>query len=166
MKESISQLTNNPIEQKILSNLFSIEPSEREKFFGILLNGAEAEKKSRKKAKASPPILDIPEYNGAAVYALVDDNGKRYIGSTLHLKDRIKQHKAMMRTVYNHGPNGFVNPKITSALLEGLTFRCEILVMINTDVSKYELEEMERVFVKHFGGTNNTYNCKPLKCKV
>lgn len=37
-------------------------------------------------------ITDIPEYNGSAVYALVDENGKRYIGSTKHLRSRMKQH--------------------------------------------------------------------------
>ena len=112
------------------------------------------------------PIVNIPEYNGAAVYALVDKDGKRYIGSTLHLKSRIKQHISLMRTVYKYGPNGWVNPKITKALLDGVVFQCEVLAMINSDISKHELEEIERVFVKHYSDIGDTYNCKPLKCKV
>lgn len=166
MKESISQLTQNPIEQKILSNFFSIEPAEREKFFGMLLNGAKGQKKHLKKAKGSSLIVNIPEYNGAAIYALVDDNGKRYIGSTLRLRDRISQHNSMMKTVRKNSPNGLVSYKIANAVLEGHTFRCEILAMINTNVSKHELEEIERIFLKHFGGIENTYNCIPIKHRV
>ncbi len=111
-------------------------------------------------------ISNIPEYNGAAVYALVDDNGKRYIGSSNHLRRRIKSHNSYMRTALRTGHSGFLNDEIEKALLNGANFKCEILAQINTDVSKHELEEIERIFLKHYGGLENTYNTIPLKHKV
>lgn len=112
------------------------------------------------------PILNVPEYNGAAVYALVDENGKRYIGSTVHLKNRIKQHSTYMRTAIRDGHSGFLNAKLENALLKGTIFKCEILAKVNVEITKKELEEMERIFLKHFGGIENTYNHIPLKHRV
>lgn len=67
-------------------------------------------------------IANIPEYNGAGIYALVDDNGKRYIGSSVHLRSRIKQHNTYMRVAIIDGHSGFLNPKIENALLNGANF--------------------------------------------
>ena len=36
--------------------------------------------------------VNMPEYNGAGVYALVDDNGDMYIGSSKHCRQRIAEH--------------------------------------------------------------------------
>lgn len=37
-------------------------------------------------------IKDVPGYTGAGVYALVDENGKKYIGSAKNVKSRIQKH--------------------------------------------------------------------------
>lgn len=111
-------------------------------------------------------ILDIPEYNGAAVYSLVDEEGKRYIGSTTHLRSRIKQHNTHMRIVIRDGHDGFLNQKIENAVLNGAKFRCEILAKIYGEITKHELEEIERIFIKRYGGIDNTYNFIPIKHKV
>lgn len=161
MKDLISQLTPNPHEQKILRNFFNIEQDKRERLIETLLNGVVCKENQAHKTKKPPIISNIPDYNGAAVYALIDDKGKAYIGSTLHLKMRIMQHNSMMRTVCPGSRNGLVNSKIASAILEGRTFRCKVLVKVYEQVSKHELEDIERVFINHFGGNENTYNMKP-----
>ncbi len=111
-------------------------------------------------------IIDIPKYNGAAIYALVDQNNKRYVGSTNHLNRRIKTHRCFMNMVLTKGENGFVNPKLTTAIKNGSIFMCEVLAYIKTELSKNEAEEIERVFIQHFGGIENTYNVFPIKNKV
>ena len=112
------------------------------------------------------PLLNIPDYNGVGVYALTDENNKRYIGSSKHVHDRVKQHKSCMITCLRQGHSCFLNSKIEEALKLGAVFSCEVLCEIHSDVSKHELEEIERIFLKKFGGFENSYNNKPIKHKV
>ena len=111
-------------------------------------------------------IIDIPKYNGAGVYSLLDDDGKRYIGSSFHIRSRIKQHNTYMRLAIRDGYSGFLNSKMTNALLCGKNFKCEILVKIYREITKQELEEIERIFLMHYGGIDNTYNGIPLRHKI
>lgn len=112
------------------------------------------------------PISDIPDYSGAAVYALVDDDGKRYIGSTKNANKRIKQHYSRMKNAKKKRKKGLPNDKIASAVKSGKKFRCEILLQINADVTNKELREFERILLSFYGGIENTYNKAPIKHKV
>lgn len=71
-----------------------------------------------------------------------------------------------MSITIREGHSGFLNPKIEYAVLNGAVFRCEILAKINSEITKHELEEIERIFLKHYGGIENTYNHLPLKHRV
>ena len=111
-------------------------------------------------------IKNIPEYSGIGVYALVDENGKRYIGSSKNVQRRIKQHNTHMNVFFRDGHSGFLNPKIEQALSSGAVFSCEVLCEIHSDVSKYELEEIERIFLNKYGGYDECYNFIPIKHRV
>lgn len=118
------------------------------------------------KKQVRNPLLCIPDYNGAGVYALVDEYNKKYIGSSIHVRDRIKRHKSCMLSSLRDGHNCFLNPKIERALHLGAVFSCEVLCEVHSDVSRYELEEIERIFLDKFGGFDGTYNYKPIRHRV
>lgn len=113
--------------------------------------------------KVNSPLYEVPNYEGTAIYALVGTSGKRYIGSCLNLKNRMLQHKTHMKQALVQGHDGFLNPKLEEAIQNGEKFRCEIIAQINADLSQRELHEIERIFLKHFGGVENTYNYAPIK---
>ncbi len=104
------------------------------------------------------PITNIPEYEGAAIYALIDEDGKAYVGSTKNLRSRIRQHNGLMRMILKHGISGLISKNLGEAVVSGKTFRCEILAKINIEMSKREIETIENVFIRHYGGYNKTYN--------
>lgn len=68
------------------------------------------------KYNAENPIQNIPEYDGIGIYALIAENGKMYIGSSKHIKSRIKFHNSTIK-----------NKQSCSAALVGHTFTCQIL---------------------------------------
>lgn len=111
-------------------------------------------------------IKNIPEREFGGVYALVDDNGKMYIGSSRNIKKRMAFHKTHMNSVVKTGGDGFVNPSMQAAILSGLRFTCIILAELSCDMEDTEIREIERVFISHFGGLGNLYNSRPIAHKV
>lgn len=61
------------------------------------------------------PIKNIPDYDGIGVYALIAENGQRYIGSAVNIQRRVKQH------------NKKILDNTASRKLCGHAFKCVIL---------------------------------------
>lgn len=117
--------------------------------------------------KKDSPLEAVPDYNGAAVYALESTSGKLYIGSTQNLQKRIEQHRVQMRICAETGHSGYLNSKIEACIHSGERFKCKILAQINpSDLLQKELVELERVFLRHFGGTDNTLNEMNIRHKL
>lgn len=109
------------------------------------------------------PIKNIPEYSGAGVYALIGSDGRYYIGSSKNVNQRLKTHLSCMRRSIKNGHDAFVSSKLEDALHKGITFDCKLLATFGEELSKSELEEIERIFIrKHV----NSYNTKPIRHKV
>lgn len=104
-------------------------------------------------------ILNIPPYTKSAVYALVDDRGKKYIGSTNNLNRRIKSHDREMRTVLSGKNSGFLSNSMTDAVLSGRTFHVEILAAYDF-IDRDELTKIEKACVIAAGGPGKTYNAR------
>ena len=85
-------------------------------------------------------IRNIPEYHGAGVYALVDEKGNMYIGSSKDCRSRILSHK--------RGDGG--NFKIREYVSSGGFFTAEILEQL-PEASDKELEEAERQHIQKAG---------------
>lgn len=96
-------------------------------------------------------IQDIPAYNGIGVYALVDDTGKMYIGSSKQVHRRIKQHEEAIRA-------GRAAKQIRDAIAAGRSFRCVLLEELAYGVSTYDLREREFFFIEKHGTIAHGYN--------
>lgn len=107
----------------------------------------------------------IPNYTGSAVYSLVDDCGKKYIGSTSNLKRRINFYSSCIKRLLHDGADGFLCAKMQKAILEGRTFRLEVLEMFPDGISEEELNNKECFYLEQEGGLEKTYNMKPIKLK-
>ena len=105
----------------------------------------------------------IPNYSGTAVYALIDDEGKKYIGSTMNLNQRILFHASHIRTLIRDGKDGHLCAKMQNAILSGKKFRVEVLEMFPGGLSKEELNNKEYFYLEKEGGLDATYNMKPIK---
>lgn len=97
-------------------------------------------------------IQDIPEYNGIGVYALVDDLGRMYIGSSQQVHRRIKLHEVVIR-------KGKAAKKIREAVAAGRVFHCVILEKMDWgSVNRYDLREREFYFIEKYDTIANGYN--------
>ncbi len=105
----------------------------------------------------------IPNYSGTAIYALVDDQGKKYIGSSTDLKRRLLFHASHVKTLLRDGNDGFLCSKMQEAILAGRKFRVEVLEMLPSEISKEELNNKEYYWLEKEGGLEATYNMKPIK---
>lgn len=99
--------------------------------------------------------MNIPEYDGIGVYALIDkENGKRYIGSSKNVKKRICQHI-----------KSFENKKCSNKLLvaveQGHEFDIEILERIPYGVNQFFMFERETFYIKKYNALEDGYNCAP-----
>lgn len=110
-------------------------------------------------------ISDIPAIDGPAVYSLVDDCGMSYIGSSMHLQRRIRNHEQGIREVQRTGRAPFLNGKMTAAVIAGRKFRCKVLAQFPNGTSPEILEEVECLFLSAAGGIESTYNMRPMKRK-
>lgn len=99
-------------------------------------------------------IQDIPAYSGIGIYALVDDQGKMYIGSSKNVSHRIKQHDKAIR-------DNAAARKIQEAVAEGRTFRCELIEKLDYGISTYDLLEREQFYVDKFDTAKSGYNALP-----
>lgn len=118
-------------------------------------------------AKRKPPLIaGIPEAPVCGVYALIDDDGKRYIGSSKNIRRRMIQHNTYMNVCRRDGHSGFLNGDIEKAVNACHTFRCEVLASFACPMTPDELREIERVFIDKFGGCKATYNQLPINHKI
>ena len=111
-------------------------------------------------------ISNIPASSFGGIYSLVDDNGKRYIGSSKNIRQRVKSHKSHINTYLRDGVDGFVNPAIKKAVKQGLRFRCEVLAVFNCDMTETERREIERIYIAKFGGYEALYNYCVISHKI
>lgn len=103
-------------------------------------------------------MLDIPDYAGPGVYSIIDENGKRYIGSSKNIKKRIQEHNSSMIKAAKDTGIWAVNKEIDSAVKNGVSFRVEVLHKFEDGCTFYDLVDMERKYIDYFGGAKNTYN--------
>lgn len=91
-------------------------------------------------------IRDIPEYQGAGIYALIDANGCMYVGSSKNCRNRILQHR---------GSQG-INYRMREYVETGGAFTASILEEL-PNANEKELEAAERAQIKK-AGNRATYN--------
>ena len=114
-------------------------------------------------AKKLPPVLaNIPKYNGAAVYALIDEQGKRYIGSTSNLGSRLKTHSFGIRQALAEGVATWLPLSLVNAVTQGHTFRVEVLRSFPEGASQEDLRREERSWILAAGGCACTYNSQNI----
>lgn len=79
-------------------------------------------------------LHDIPDYDGIGVYALIDNTGNMYIGSSKHINQRLRQHNQAIRS-------GTENKKILQAIEDGKTFHCSIIEKLDYGVCQYDIKK-------------------------
>ena len=99
-------------------------------------------------------------YNGAGIYSLVDQDGKRYIGQALNIQNRLEQHRRALNVVVRDGNTGTAeNTELVDAVASGKRFHVEILKKLEgANATKNKLDFWERHFLKKYGGFKETYN--------
>lgn len=107
-------------------------------------------------------IADIPLESFGGIYSLVDEKGKRYIGSSKDIRKRVQFHQTHINLFLRDGVDGYINPSIAEAITLGIKFRCEVLARFYCDLTDREKREIERVFIKKYGGIDSTYNVLPI----
>ncbi len=104
-------------------------------------------------------LSNVPNYKGAAVYALIDEDGKKYIGSTCNFKNRMLRWRVSMMKAVNAGCYVGNGPQsISEAVIAGHRFRAEIIEMLPPNISKSDLLLHEKNALDAAGGVENTYN--------
>lgn len=111
---------------------------------------------------SSYPLIPAPAYAGAAIYALIDETGKRYIGSTNNLKRRLRTHNQGIRDALNCGHSCFSSWWFVEAILAGHTFTVEVLAQLPDNTTRQQREELERFYLQESGGRSATYNVMPV----
>ena len=105
------------------------------------------------------------DYNGSAIYSLVDKNGKRYIGQAKTLQRRLESHRIYLNQAYmNPECNVDEGKKLIDAVRCGTIFSVEILRKIPWNKASYNtLRYWENYYLEKYGGIENTYNtaCVP-----
>lgn len=84
------------------------------------------------------PINNIPDYDGIGVYALIAENGKRYIGSSKNVKGRVKAHNSAIKGRYDF-----------NALLDH-TFVCEVIEKLPYGITPLELVRKEEEVINRY----------------
>ena len=104
------------------------------------------------------------EYNEAAIYSLVDQSGKRYIGQALHLQERLKTHMQELNRIANNTDCYTTeNVKLYEAVQNGAIFRVKILYYFPYHkITINNLRFYENYYLQKFGGLDNTYNVAPV----
>lgn len=109
-------------------------------------------------------IQNIPDYNGPGVYAIIDQNGKKYIGSSLHINSRLLDHKRSLNNAIKRNQNGEnVTLALQKAAVEGQIFDAVILEKLPNGGTFYDLMDMERKHLEASGGIKRTYNSMFIK---
>ena len=96
-------------------------------------------------------IVSIPDYNGAGIYMIRNIvTGKIYIGSAVHVQNRIKEHDQYMR-------KGLCNDKFQEDIDKGHKFTCEIVEKCD-NMMFVELRDREEYYVKKYNCYKTGYN--------
>lgn len=127
-------------------------------FLCIIIIGGKIMKKGK--------VLDnwSDSFDGAAIYSLVDDNGKRYIGQTIKLQNRLHTHMRELNRLYrdNEAPTT-EGKKLADAARDGVQFTVDILKKFRWyEVTVNNLRKWESYYLEKFGGVHNTYNTAPV----
>lgn len=106
-------------------------------------------------------IKDVPGYTGAGVYALIDENGKKYIGSAKNVKARVRQHdKELQKALDNK--TSCASKSLIDAVKAGHIFRAELVEKLPDTGNMYDLRDMERHYLDDAGGIKSTYNTEEV----
>lgn len=104
-------------------------------------------------------FTSISPYDGAAVYALIDNTGRPYIGSTNDFQRRIRTWEVFMRKVIKEKClNGLCPQSIGVALLSGRSFRAAVVEALPHDMGYADRIAHERAALLSVGGLEHTYN--------
>lgn len=100
------------------------------------------------------------DFTGAAIYSLVDPNGKRYIGQATRLQERLAGHQKACASILDGSTTSpLEGQKMVRAIKGGVTFKVEILKKLENDEATINnLRYWENEYVKKFGGLEDTYN--------
>lgn len=108
-------------------------------------------------------IYNIPEYTGAGVYALTDDYGIQYVGSSLNIEQRIKQHDRCLALAKNRDSKEIsASSKMKISVKNGVHFKASILWKLPDGGTQYDLWDAEKEFLLAAGGCEKTYNTKDV----
>ncbi len=100
-------------------------------------------------------IINIPEYDGIGVYALINNQtGKMYIGSSQNIHQRIIQHKSSP-------PSG-----IKEDIQQGNMFSVRILEMLPYGCNQFELFNRESYYIQKYDTLNKGYNRAKTTCST
>lgn len=104
------------------------------------------------------------DYNGCAIYSLVDNKNKRYIGQSTALRSRLKEHHYQLNRASKHEDAEVTeNKKLVDAVRSGETFRVEVLkIMPLLESNINNLRYWEKHYLEKYGGLENTYNSAPI----
>lgn len=108
------------------------------------------------------------DYDGSAIYSLIDEFGKRYIGQAIHLQQRLETHRRELNKA-SKGNNIHINEgeKLVDAVKAGRVFSVEILKKLEwSDSTVNNLRYWENYYLDQFGGIDNTYNNMPIASPV
>ena len=99
------------------------------------------------------------DYCGAAIYSLVDEDGKRYVGQTQNLKRRLYQHYRE----FNKPKYSMEGRKLLDAINQGKKFKVEVLKFIPWyDATINELRYWEQYYIDLYKRECETYNTAPV----
>ncbi len=96
-------------------------------------------------------ISNIPDYEGVGIYAVVDENGIMYIGSSVNVKRRLLWHSKNI-------PLNRSSTKLWKAYQEGHKFKAEIIEKLGYGISKLYLLQREEYYIKKFETVAKGYN--------
>lgn len=99
------------------------------------------------------------DFNGGAIYSLVDEGGKRYIGQAIHLQQRLNTHRIELNSAYKGNPHSSEGSKLYDAGRRGVKFHVEVLKKFKwNEVTVNNLRYWEKYYLEKYGGVENTYN--------
>lgn len=106
------------------------------------------------------------EYEGAAIYALVDDEGKMYIGQAQCLQKRLYAHLQALKRAANDGRKGGCRGegrRLSEAVANGKKFVVKILRTFPEEyITLNVLRYWEGHYYRHFGKVANRWEVSDL----
>lgn len=110
--------------------------------------------------KAECVLNNIPETKNSGIYALVDENGKMYIGSAINLKKRLIQHNRGMSIALSGEHDAFESQSLQNAVTAGRHFTVSILAVFPCGLSADFLRKIEREFIAEYSKGVPLYNSR------